>query len=109
MDRIESITAEQVMAVARKTFTSQNRTIAIGSAKEKRGGADGIPKPDPPSLKSDPPKRRPAAGRRASGVQGYRAQLLGPVRELILPNGLTILAIRRYVVPDVKIHAPVHT
>src|SRR6185295_17901979 len=75
MDRIESITAEQVMAVAKKTFTAQNRTIAIGHAKPKRAAA-------PPDHKRGPPKRSLPA----PALAGQAAPSLGPVTEEKLAN-----------------------
>jgi zinc protease len=96
MDRIEGITPEQVMAVAKKTFTPQNRTIAIGLAKPKRAASE-------PGLKRGPPKRSPA------GLLGAQeAPVLGELREEKLANGLTLIAKRRSDVPVLTIQAMVN-
>jgi zinc protease len=95
MDRIEAITPEQVLEVARRTFTPQNRTVAIGHAKAKRAASE-------PGLKRGPPKRTSLA------AQAGRAPALGEVLEKTLPNGLKILVKRRSDVPVLSVRAMVN-
>jgi zinc protease len=96
MSRIDAITPEQVLAVAKATFTPQNRTVAIGLAKPKRAASE-------PGLKRGPPKRSP--GRL---LQPTRPPDLGEVREETLPNGLRLLAKRRSDVPVLTVQALVN-
>lgn len=105
MDRIESITAEQVLAIAKKTFVPQNRTIAIGVAKPKRA-------PSEPGLKRGPPRGTPKFPFRpvpllAAG-SGQEAPSLGEVHEEKLENGLTLMALRRSDVPVMTVQALVN-
>lgn len=99
MDRIDAITAEQVMEVAKKTFTPQNRTVAIGLAKPKRA-------PGPLQHKRGPPKRAPWSP--AAGLQVDKVPSLGLVKEETLPNGLTLIVKQRSDVPVLSVQALVN-
>jgi zinc protease len=99
MDRIESITPEQIMAVAKKTFTPQNRTVAIGHAKAKRAAASAIEK-------KGPPKRKPASY--VPSMQVGEAPTLGEVVEETLPNGVLLMAKKRSDVPVLSVQALVN-
>jgi len=99
MDRIESITPEQIMEVAKKTFTPQNRTIAIGLAKPKRAAAPSIEK-------KGPPKRIPASY--VLPTQAGQVPTLGEVVEETLPNGVLLMAKRRSDVPVLSVQALVN-
>ncbi|HZE95639.1 MAG TPA: pitrilysin family protein, partial [Planctomycetota bacterium] len=96
MDRIEAITPEQVLEVARRTFQAERRTVAIGLAKPKRA-ALGTPAP------KGPPKRRAAASAALQAIPS-----LGEVAREVLPNGLTLLAKKRSDVPVVSMQALVN-
>jgi zinc protease len=97
MDRIESITPEQILAVAKKTFTPQNRTIAVGHAKPKRA---------PAIEKRGPPKRKPAGY--VVPVQAGQVPTLGEVVEETLPNGVLLMAKRRSDVPVLSVQGLVN-
>jgi zinc protease len=99
MNRIDAITPEQVMAVAKKTFVPENRTVAIGLAKPKRKATS------EPGLQRGPPKRRPPGFR---ALQGDKPPVLGEVLEENLPNGLCLIAKRRSDVPVLSIVAHVN-
>jgi zinc protease len=99
MSRIDAITPEQIMAVAKKTFVSQNRTVAVGLAKPKRKATS------EPGLKRGPPKRRPPG---FVALQGDKPPVLGEVREEVLPNGLTLIVKRRSDVPVLSMLAHVN-
>ena len=96
MDRIEQITAEELLETAKTTFTAEQRTVAIGVAKAKRTGAEPTPKPGPP-------KRRPR-----TAVAPQEAPSLGELRREVLPNGLTLLAKKRSDVPVLSVQAIVN-
>jgi zinc protease len=99
MSRIDAITPEQIMAVAKKTFTAEKRTVAIGHAKPKRKASS------EPGLKRGPPKYRPSG---FVAFQGAKPPALGEVVEETLPNGLTLIAKRRSDVPVLTVQALVN-
>ena len=98
MDRIEAITAEQLLETAKTTFQPEKRTVGIGLAKPKRTGSG-----SGPGLQKGPPKRRPG-----TLLAAQSAPVLGEVRREVLPNGLTLLAKKRSDVPVLSIQALVN-
>jgi zinc protease len=104
LDRVESVTARDVLACAKKYFTPENRTVGIGRAAPKAEEEKKEPEkkdpdkkdPDkkdggkPGGEKKEGDKRRP--GQRSPGLQAKSGPPdLGPVREVKLENGLTVL------------------
>ena len=83
MDRIEAVTPELIQETARKVFTPENRTLAVGRAKAKRA---------PGGREARPARRSPRSPAQA-------APRLAGVRETRLPNGLRVLIAPRRDVP----------
>jgi len=99
MDRIEALSAEEVQAIARETFTPANRTLVLGpgsgrsSSRRDRGFW---------SSRARPARQSPA------GMGGAESlPFLPEVREERLPNGLTLLAQRRSDFPIVTLRADI--
>lgn len=102
MDRVESVTPDQVRSCARRIFTPENRTVATALARAKRaGGAEG---------RASKPVRRRAAPR---APQEAGVPSLGNVREARLENGMTVLVKPWRGVPVLSVQAfvdagPIH-
>jgi zinc protease len=96
MDRIEAITPEQVLEVAKKTLAPEKRTTAIGIAKAKRSAPSTPAKPWAPKRRIGP------------GVVPQAPPSLGAVQREVLPNGLILLAKRRSDVPVLTVQALVN-
>jgi zinc protease len=112
LDRVETATPAELLACARKYFTPQNRTIAIGRApprtpedkdKEKDKGQEkekGGEKKDGEKKEQD--KRAPR--RHGTPLQGVAGPAdFGSFRELRLENGLTLLIKPRPGIPILAI------
>jgi zinc protease len=89
MDRIEAVTPELIQETARRVFTAENRTVAVGRAKAKRD----------PAVRPSKRSPRGTEGRRSGprAVQG--APVLKGVRQTTLPNGLRVMVAPRRDVP----------
>lgn len=96
MDRIEAITPQQVLEVAKKTLAAEKRTVAIGIAKPKRSASS----PGQGGKRGGAPKRRIGPG-----AVPQAAPSLGDVMRVVLPNGLTVLAKQRSDVPVLTVQA----
>jgi zinc protease len=106
LDRVERITPAQIQACAKKYFTPENRTVGIGRAQprkeeekkeekkepEKKGGEKKDEKKD-----GDKRRRAPAVQQKAGPPD------FGPVREVRLDNGLTVLVKSRRDFPIVAV------
>jgi zinc protease len=99
LDRIEAVSVQDVQAVALKTFTAKNRTLVLGKSS---GRAPPRPGRDAGLGRRGPPRRPPLVSAGAGALPA-----LGEVRELRLPNGLTLLAQRRGDLPIVTLQADV--
>ena len=99
MDRIEALSASEVQAVARETFTPANRTMVLGP-----GSGRSSPRRDRRLriLRGGSARRFPAGVAGADSVP-----TLPEVREERLPNGLTLLAQRRSDTPVVTVLADI--
>jgi zinc protease len=107
MDRIEAITPEQVLAVAKQTFRPENRTVAVGHAKAKKVSAEPGPPRGPPK-RTTTPKRLAGAGGASYRQAVGGAPVLGEVLEEKLPNGVTLLVKKRSDVPVLAVRAVVN-
>jgi len=96
MDRIEGITPEQVLEVARTTLAPEKRTTAVGLAKAKRSGTGSGTKPGAPRRRIGP------------GVAPQAPPSLGAVQREVLPNGMVLLVKRRSDVPILTVQALVN-
>jgi len=97
MDRVASITAAEIQAVARTVFDSQRRTVGTALAKPKKDGKNGRSGGHPGRVRCA----------RSSGPAMQSAPELGEYWETRLRNGLTILAKRKPGVPVVAVRAHV--
>ncbi len=103
MDRVEAVTPAKILEVARRVFRAENRTVALGRAKVGRSGA-------PPASGGvrGAGSRPPGAFRRkpvARAALSQEAPEFGPMREVRLDNGLTLLVKPRRDVPVLAVTA----
>ncbi len=97
MDRIEAVTPQQILEVAKRTLAPEKRTVAIGAAKAKRSASHAGVKPWAPKRRIGP------------GIVPQAPPSLGEVRREVLPNGLILLAKKRSDVPVLTVQALVNS